>query len=69
MTDPAAALVEYRRGTGDGGWAQAEGAIRELDAQQQGGCDELALEHLNGAYYVAQAKEYLAQQGVPMRLT
>ena len=64
VTDPAADIVEYLLSTGDGGWAPAGGTITELGGQQQEDFDSLALEHLEGAYYVAQAEEYL-KRGIP----
>ncbi len=64
VTDPAADIVQYLLSTGDGGWVPAKGTISEMDGQQQEDFDSLALEHLEGAYYVAQASEYL-ERGIP----
>jgi cytochrome c551/c552 len=66
VTDPAADLVAYLVSTGDGGWSPAEGTISELTGQQHEQLDRLALEHLQGAYYLVQAKDYL-KRGIPDR--
>ncbi len=64
VTDPAADLVEYLVSTGDGGWSPAEGTIVAEEGIVVENLDELVLEHLKGAFYVAQAKEYL-EKGIP----
>ncbi len=64
VTDPAADLVEYLVSTGDGGWSPAEGTIVAEEGVVAENLDELVLEHLKGAFYVAQAKEYL-EKGIP----
>jgi len=67
VSDPAADIVAYLVSDGKDSWQPAEGTLSDgsrLTGQQIEQLDALALEHLEGSYYVEQARQFL-EAGIP----